>query len=255
MPLTCLTAVARAAALGAILLAAPALAQTSPAQRKEFEQIIHDYLLKNPEVVKEALIELQRREKAEEEAARTKITGDPSSPLFASDNHAVVGNPKGKITVVEFFDYNCGYCKRALDDLTRLMKTEPELRVILKDFPVLGDGSVEAAKVAQAAKRQLKGDKFFEFHVRLLGQRGQIGKAQALAVAKELGLDMDRLAKDAESAAVQGGIEETLRLGDSLGISGTPAYVVGKEVVVGAVGFDRLKTRVANVGKCGAATC
>ena len=246
---------AAALALGAALFALPAQAQTAPAQRKEIEQIIRDYLLKNPEVLREALIELQRREKAEEEASRAKITGDPQSPLFVSDNHAIVGNPKGKITIVEFFDYNCGYCKRALDDLVRLMKGEPELKVVLKDFPVLGPGSVEAAKIAQAVKRQLKGDRFFDYHAKLLGVRGQVGKAQALAAAKELGVDMDRLAKDAESDAVREGIEETMRIGDSLGISGTPAYVVGKEVVVGAVGFDKLKTRVANVGKCGEATC
>ncbi len=246
---------AAALALGAALFALPVQAQMAPAQRKEIETIVRDYLLKNPEVLREALIELQRREKAEEEASRAKITSDPQSPLFASENHAVVGNPKGKITVVEFFDYNCGYCKRALDDLVRLIKVEPELKVILKDFPVLGPGSVEAAKIAQAAKRQLKGDRFFEFHAKLLGVRGQVGKAQALAAARELGVDMDRLAKDAESDAVREGIEETMRIGDSLGISGTPAYVVGKEVVVGAVGFDKLKTRVANVGKCGEATC
>jgi protein-disulfide isomerase len=244
-----------AAAAALVALAAPALPQVSPAQRAEFETIIRDYLLKHPEVLREALIELQRREKAEEAAARDKVVGDPASPLYVSDNHAVVGNPKGKVTIVEFFDYNCGYCKRALDDLNKLIKTDPEVRVVLKDFPVLGPGSVEAAKVAQAVKRQLKGDKFFDFHQKLLLMRGQIGKGQALAAARDVGVDMDRLAKDLDSPQIVAGIEETIRLGDALSITGTPAYVVGKEVVVGAVGFDRLKTHVANVHKCGVAVC
>ena len=110
----------------------------------------------------------------------------------------MVGNPKGKITLVEFFDYNCGYCKRALCDLVTLMKAEPELRVVLKDFPVLGPNSVEAALVASAARKQISGDKFFEFHQKLLMGHGPTGREQALAVAKEMGLDMDKLQKDSK---------------------------------------------------------
>jgi protein-disulfide isomerase len=229
----------------ALVVAAPARAEMPAAQRAEFESVIKDYLMKNPEILRDALIELQRREKANEAAARKKVLEDESSPLYTSAFHAVVGNPKGKTTIIEFFDYNCGYCKRALDDLVKLMKSDPEVRVVLKDFPVLGPKSVEAALVAQGVKKQLKGEKFFDFHQKLLLAKGQIGKAQALAVAKDAGVNMDQLAKDMESAEARAAIEETMQIGDQLGISGTPAYVVNKDVVVGAVGFDELKARAA----------
>lgn len=243
------------AALAAALIAgaaAPTFAQTpapapsnlTAAQRADIEGVVKNYLLAHPEVIKEALIELQRKEKAEELAARAKIVADPASKLFESPNHAVVGNPNGKVTVVEFFDYNCGFCKRALDDLSRLIKADPNLRVVLKDFPVLGQKSVEAAQVAIAVRKQIKGDKFFEFHQKLLNQKGQIGRAEGLAVAKSMGLDMTKLAADMEEPSVREAIAETLALGDSLGLTGTPSYVVGKEVVVGAVGYDELKQHV-----------
>lgn len=220
---------------------APAPSSLTAAQRSDIEGVVRNYLLTHPEIIKEALIELQRKEKADEVAARAKIVADPAGKLFESPNHSVVGNPNGKITVVEFFDYNCGFCKRALDDLARLMKAEPNLKVVLKDFPVLGPKSVEAAQVSAAARKQIKGDKFFEFHQKLLNQKGQIGRAEGLAVAKSMGLDMTRLAADMEDPSVREGIAESLSLGDSLGLTGTPSYVVGKEVVVGAVGYDELK--------------
>lgn len=221
--------------------ATPPASSLSAAQRGDIEGVIRNYLLTHPEVIKEALIELQRKEKADEAAARARIVQDPNGKLFESPHHAVVGNPAGKVTIVEFFDYNCGFCKRALDDLAKLMKAEPNLRVVLKDFPVLGPKSVEAAQVAVALRKQLKGDKFFEFHQKLLMQKGQIGRAEALAAAKVVGADMTKLAADMEDASVREGIAETMQLGDSLGLTGTPSYVVGKEVVVGAVGYDELK--------------
>jgi protein-disulfide isomerase len=167
----------------------------------------------------------------------------------------VVGNPKGKITLVEFFDYNCGYCKRALADLVSLMKAEPELRVVLKDFPVLGPNSVEAAQVASAARRQISGDKFLEFHQKLLSGHGPVGREQALAVAKELGLDMDRLQKDSKDPAIRAGLEDVMKVADTLNLTGTPSYVVGNEAVVGAVGLDQLKTKVDAMSKCGKTIC
>ena len=161
----------------------------------------------------------------------------------------MVGNPAGTVTVVEFFDYNCGFCKRALDDLAKLMKGDANLRVVLKDFPVLGPKSVEAAQVAAAARKQMKADKFFEFHSKLIMQKGQIGRAEALAVAKSVGADMTRLAADMEDPSVREGIAETMQIGDSLGLTGTPSYVIGKEVVVGAVGYDELKQHVDTAAK------
>jgi protein-disulfide isomerase len=157
----------------------------------------------------------------------------------------VLGNPQGKVTMVEFFDYNCGYCKRALPDMIDLLKTDPDLKFVLKEFPVLGEGSVDAAHVAVAARMQdSTGKKYIEFHQKLLGGRGPADKARALAVAKEVGFDMPRIEKDMNSDEVKKTIDEDMKLADALGVSGTPTYIVGDEVVVGAVGLDELKQKL-----------
>ena len=246
-----------AAALFAGALAlSPALAQDfSGAQKKQIETIIRDYLLTNPEILRDAYAALetkQARAEAEQRAGALKTYGEM---LANSPYQAVVGNPKGKVTLVEFFDYNCGYCKQALPDLTRLMKEDGDLRVVLKDFPVLGPGSVEAAQVAIAVKKQFQGEKFWAFHVKLLGTRGQVGKAQALAAARDSGADMDRLTKDMDGPEVQATLQESAKLADALNLTGTPTYVVGDEVVVGAVGYGQIKGRLDNIRKCGKASC
>ena len=235
---------------------APAVAsEFTPAQRSEIGGLVKEYLLQNPEVLQEAMAELERRQKEQEAVKRQQVVDEKSGELFNAPNEVVLGNPKGKVTLVEFFDYNCGYCKRALDDVGKLMKTEPELRLVLKDFPVLGPGSVEAAYVAGAARNQFKGDQFWQFHYKLLSTHGQVGKAQALAVAKDLGADMDKLAKDAGGAEVKQSIQNTMQLADALSLTGTPSFVVGQDVLVGAVGYDEMKDRIDSVLKCGKAYC
>ena len=162
-----------------------------------------------------------------------------SQSLFTSSRQVVLGNPDGNVTFVEFFDYNCGYCKRAMDDMLTLMKDDAKLKVVLKEFPVLGPGSVEAAQVAVAVRMQDKtGKKYLEFHQKLLGGRGQADKARALAVAKDIGLDMGRLDKDLASPEVKATLQESFKLAEALGLNGTPSYVIGEDVVVGAVGLD-----------------
>jgi protein-disulfide isomerase len=234
----------------------PALAdEFTPAQKTEIETILKNYLLSNPEVLRDAIAELEKHEKAAESAARSKVLSDPASPLYASAHQAIIGNPNGKVTIIEFFDYNCGYCKKALADLAHLMKESSDLKVILRDFPILSDGSVEAAQVEAGVRLQLKGEKFWDFHQKLLSTRGPVGKAQALATAKEAGVDMDKLDKDIAAPSVKAGIEEAGDLGKALALSGTPSYVIGDEVVVGAVGYEQLKAKLDNVRKCGKAVC
>jgi protein-disulfide isomerase len=167
-----------------------------------------------------------------------------------------LGNAQGDVTVVEFFDYNCGYCKRALSDMLEMLKTDTKLKFVLKEFPVLGDGSVQAAQVAAAARMQDKsgGKKYLEFHQKLLGGRGEADKARALAAAKETGFDVARIEKDMTSEEVKAQIEESFKLGEALGLNGTPSYVVGSEVVVGAVGLNTLREKV-NTARCGKAAC
>ena len=247
---------ALAFAFAAAALASPTRAdEFTPAQKQELGAFIHDYLVSHPEVLKDAIEALDKHDKAAEAAERQKIVADDSGRLFSSKYQATIGNPNGSATLVEFFDYNCHYCKGALPDVAKLVKEDPNLKLVLKDFPVLGPGSVEAAKVAFAARNQLPGDRFWAFHFKLLGSHGPVGKAEAMAVAKELGLDMERLAKDMENPEVKTGLEETMKLADSLQINGTPTFVLGQDLVVGAVGYDQLKTDIDSVHKCGHLTC
>jgi protein-disulfide isomerase len=227
----------------------------SDAQRSEFERIIREYLIKNPEVLQEAIAELEKRQAAAEAEKHQAAVKENTKALFNSERHVVVGNPKGDVSFVEFFDYNCGYCKRAMDDMFELMKIDPKLRVVLKEFPVLGPGSIDAARVGVAVRMQDKsGKKYLEFHQRLLGGRGQVDKARALAAAKEAGLDMARIERDLGSAEVRLSLEESFDLAKKLGLNGTPSYVIGDNVVIGAVGLEALKEKV-NVARCGKAMC
>ena len=245
-----------ALAAAATMVALPVRAdEFTSAQKQELGVFIRDYLVNNPDVLKEAIEALDKRDKATAEAERQKVVVGEAGQLFSSKYQATVGNPKGTATLVEFFDYNCHFCKGALPDVTKLMKDDPNLKIVLKDFPVLGPGSVEAAKVASAARNQLPGDKFWAFHTKLLASHGPVGKAEALAVAKELGLDMDKLTRDMESPEVKAGLQEAMQLADALQINGTPTFVVGQDLVVGAVGYDQLKEKIDAVHKCGHATC
>src|ERR1700731_2330648 len=234
-----------------VLLAPAASAQSfSDDQKQAIEGIIKDYLLKHPEVLQEAMDALDKRQKeADADKARTTIK-DNNATLFSSPHQVVLGNPQGNVTMVEFFDYNCGYCKRALPDMMTLLKTDSDIKFVLKEFPVLGEGSVEAAHVAVAARMQdPTGKKYIEFHQKLLGGRGPADKAHALAVAKDVGFDMARIEKDMASDEAKKTIEENMKLADALGVSGTPSYVVGSEVVIGAVGLDTLRDKIAAARK------
>jgi protein-disulfide isomerase len=227
----------------------------SPSQRRSIEVIVHNYLVAHPEVLQEAMAELERRQTAAEAEKHRAAVKEHAKTLYSSPRQVTLGNPNGNVTFVEFFDYNCGYCKRAMSDMLTLLKNDPQLKVVLKEFPVLGPGSVEAAEVAVAVRMQDKtGKKYLEFHTKLLGGRGQADKARALAVAKEVGLDMNRLEKDMASPEVKATLQEDLKLADALGLNGTPSYVIGSDVVVGAIGLPGLEEKV-NTARCGKATC
>jgi protein-disulfide isomerase len=136
-----------------------------------------------------------------------------------------------------------------------LAKNDPKLRLVLKDFPVLGPDSVEASRVSLAVKNQLQGEKLFDYHVKVMESRGRVNGERALTVAKEMGVDMARLQKDMEAPEIRTALQENVGLGDKLGLTGTPAFIVGDEIIPGAVGLDPLKQVVASVRKCGKATC
>jgi protein-disulfide isomerase len=243
-----------ALALGVAPQAAPAQS-FSDVQRGDIEKIVREYIISHPEVLEEAMNELSKRQAAAESEKHQVTIAKNADTIFNSPRGVTIGNKDGDVTFVEFFDYNCGYCKRAMADMMEIMKADPKLKVVLKEFPVLSQGSVEAAQVAVAVRMQdPTGKKYLDFHQKLLGGRGAADKARAMAAAKDAGLDMAKLEKDLASAEVKATLEENLKLAESLGMNGTPSYVIGKQVVIGAVGVDSLKEKISTA-RCGRATC
>lgn len=239
----------------AFVLAVSAQAQSiTGSQREEIEGIIRDYLLKNPEIIEETLVILEAKRKAEEEAKRKLVLKEQSDVLLNSTRQVVLGNPKGDVTVVEFFDYNCGVCRRAFGDMARIIKEDSNVRFVLKEFPILGRGSTEAARVAIALNMTAP-DKYADFHKMMFSQRGGVNERRALAVAEELGVDMQTLRANMNHNEVPATVEEVYTLANGLGLSGTPSYVIGDEVYGGLIGYERMKTAIASVRNCGQVTC
>lgn len=245
---------ASVAALVGFMSAGSAVAEDfTDGQKAAIESLVHDYILAHPEVIQEALVKVEEKRRADEEAARKAAVASIGDQLYNSPNQVVLGNPDAKITLVEFFDYNCGYCKRALGDTLALMEA-PDVRIVLKEFPILGPGSVEAARVAIAVKEHAP-DKYLEFHKALLGGKGQADEKRALAVAEDLGIDVPTLKASLKDETVSKTLDEVYGMANKLGLSGTPTYVIADEVVFGAVGADELKAKIDSVRACGKATC
>lgn len=235
-------------------LALPAAAQTAidPAQKQAFEALIREYLINNPGVLREALTALERHEKDQEEKARSATIVSNSDKLFSSSLSAVLGNPKGDVTLVEFFDYNCGFCKRSLGDIETLLKSDPNLRLVIKEFPVLGRGSVEASQISA----QLIGQpRYAEFHNKLLSEKAPADKKLALSVAQSFGYDVKALEAGMNAKHTREVIEESFTIADALNLNGTPTFVIGNEVVVGAVGISVLRAKIEAMRKCGKTQC
>lgn len=233
----------------------PARAEMSAAQKADVEAVIKEYLLKNPEILRDALIELDRRDRAKAKAERAHVLAEDAAQIFDSPHQTVVGNPNGKITLVEFFDYNCPHCRNVVDDLDRLIKADPDVRIVLKNYPILTPQSVQAARVAIALRSQFKAAKFWRFYLKLMKSRGLVGKARALAVAKELGADMTRLNKDLNGPEVATTLDDVKKLADALDIDGTPTFVIGHAVISGEQNFAQLNAFVNNMRQCGKANC
>ena len=179
-------------------------------------------------------------------ADRRAVIASNASLLFSSRHQVTLGNPEGDVTLVEFFDYNCGFCKRALSDMLALIDDDPNLKIVLKELPVLGPGSIEAARVAVAVRMEDPGgQKYLGFHQELLGGHGPVSKEKALAAAMDQGLNLASLERDMASDEVRATIVEDIKLADAVGITGTPGYVIGNNVVLGAVGLMALKARIA----------
>ena len=234
---------------------APSIPSTfSSDQRKELVGIVKEILLNNPEILLEAQNALEAKmDKIQADRMAVAIK-EHASELYRPAASPVVGNAKGDVPVIEFFDYNCGYCKKALSDVAKLVDKDKQVRVILKEFPILAKGSEEASKVALAAKLQ---GKYWEFHRTMLQNQGQANEASALKVAEKLGLDMTRLKKDMASPEIKKEIDDTRELASKMGIQGTPHFIVGDRIIPGAPEnlAELLGKHVADVRKDGCKVC
>jgi len=240
-----------AAAVFILAGAAPAFAQQN---REEIEKIVREYILKNPEILEEAIEELRNKREKQAQSQRVSALQSHKKEIYDSPRDVIIGNPKGNVTLVEFFDYNCGYCRRSFGDITALIKSDPNLKIVLKELPILSKGSGEAARVSVAVRMQ-DPSKFMAFHTALMNAKGEVNGEQALAAAKIAGFNMERINKDMNSPEATATLNEVVTLAKALAINGTPAFVLGDEVIPGAIPGAQLAEAIAQVRKCGKLEC
>jgi protein-disulfide isomerase len=227
----------------------PALAEPStnqqgltPEQEQRIQQLIHDYILANPAVIFEALKKQQQAVEAARTLSRTEMILASQQELLADPASPSAGNPKGDVTIVEFFDYRCPYCKAVEPSLEALLKADPKLRIVYKEFPVLGAASVYAAEIALAAQKQ---GKYSAFHDAMMNTKGNIDEAAVLQVARLTGIDLDKAKSDIKSPEIAATIKQNYELAATLDINGTPGIVIGMDIADGAADLDQLKRMIA----------
>lgn len=244
-------------ALGSMLMTAlwltPALALEED-EKKEMGQFIREYLLENPEVMLEVQAALEAKQQSQRLEQAGQAVAANHDAIFNSQDDIALGNPDGDVTVVEFFDYNCGYCKRALADMEKVLSTDPKVRFVLKELPILGPDSLDAHRVSNAV-RLIAPEKYGEFHRALLGSTGTATEESAIEVAAALGISEADLRKSMAENPNDQLVRDAYTLATNLGVTGTPTYIVGNEALFGAVGDDALQEKIANVRACGKSTC
>jgi protein-disulfide isomerase len=214
----------------------------SPAQTSAVEHIIHDYLIHHPEVLMEALGAAQAKAKAGQAAATEDAIRRHHAELYDDPDAAVGGNPRGDVTLVEFFDYRCPYCKEVQPSLESLLRNDPKLRIVYKEFPILGPASVYASKMALASRRQ---GKYLAFHQAMMDQKGTITDAVVRQVAASVGIDVAKAKLAMESPAIEAVIRKDYALADALSINGTPAFILAGRLIPGAIDLAALKQLIA----------
>lgn len=237
-------------AFGLLLPSSLPAQEFSQGQREELGGIIRDYLIGNPEVLREVIEALEVKEQQSADAAATAAISERGKEIYSSEDDLVAGNPDGSVTITEFFDYNCGYCKRAMSDLLTLIKSDDDLRVVFKEWPILGEGSRFASRAALASRRQ---DKYWEFHLALMETR-KVDETSTMEVAERIGLDVEQLKADMASPEVEAVIDRNMELAMSLGIRGTPAFFIDKQFIPGAVGHEALAKVIGEVREEGGCT-
>ncbi|GGF20493.1 membrane protein [Youhaiella tibetensis] len=234
--------------------AAPVPVETAAIDQDKLNPMIESYLLGNPRILQRVSEALDTQLRAEQRDKAKSLIAQMSDAIYNDPDHVVLGNPNGDVTLVEMFDYNCGYCRNALPDLATLLAEDPNLKVILKEFPILSKESVDAARVAVLVGKDKDVD-YWTFHQALFTSRGKVTAETALDEAQKLGMSKVDLALKMGSEEVSTAIENTYRLAKALNITGTPTYIIGNELIPGAIGLDELRGRISNVRACGETVC
>ncbi|MCP4935187.1 MAG: thioredoxin domain-containing protein [bacterium] len=223
-------------------------------QEEAIARIVRQTLVSRPEIIQEAIVALQQKEKAQEAKRKISALSDNAETLYRSKFDPVAGNPDGDVTVVEFFDYNCPYCRKGFKTLEKVVKQDKNIRVVFKEFPIFGNASLTAARAALASKEQ---GKYYVYHKALLEADGRLTDSSVFTIARQVGLDIDRLRKDMESPEVAQSIGETKDLANRLGITGTPAYYVGDKFIGGVPPnlSEVMKRHASDIRKNGCKIC
>ena len=227
--------------LAALMCASTASAADLP-NKEALNEAIRSYILENPGVIVEALEKLERQEREAREKAAADALANRHDDIFNHPMTPVTGNKDGDITVVEFFDYQCGYCKRTMQSVLDIQEEDPKVRVVWKELPILGPASDYAARAAMAAKKQ---GKYLDFHIAIMGSRGPLTPDSIMKHASKVGLDLDRLKEDMKDPEIDKYLRDTLQLAQELGINGTPGFIIGERLVPGAISKDQMKQIIA----------
>ncbi|SFV32756.1 Protein-disulfide isomerase [Devosia crocina] len=233
--------------------AAPAAAPLAEIDPAVLNPMIERYLMSDPKLLQRLSVALEETLRNEDQAKAQVAIAQMEDQIFNAPGQIVLGNPEGDVTLVEFFDYNCGYCRSALPDLATLLAEDPNLKVILKEFPILSNESIDAARIGV-----LVGEAdvdYWSFHEALFSSRGKVDKAAALEAASALGLSPVNLELQMGEQRVSRTIQTSYEIAQALGISGTPTYIIGNEIIPGAIGVDDLRDRIANMRACGETVC
>lgn len=212
-------------------------------QREEIESVIYDYLLKNPEVLVEAFSVLQAREQLAKKANLSQTLVSIDETLYNDPWSPQGGNLEGSVTIIEFFDYRCGYCKKVFPDIQKVIADDSDIRVIYKEFPILGDDSVFASRASIAIWLTWP-EKYHDFHAAMMGSRGTLSETRVFEYAASIGVDLDDLKQAMKSEIIDQSIIKTAELARLLNISGTPGFIIGNELIPGAISLDDIKELV-----------